>query len=811
PTDTVTVWYDYRHRQSPRRADAAPSIRLQRGRSGATMSNGGRGSSLRRIPLPAWISGALDSVDASDDPFSAFGDPRSVALTSEAYLLAGLKVAHSLAVQLCRAEDSEGRSRAICHGGNRPPGHDFLPLPATNWADSVSVHLSSGSRACGDIGDGTKLQHFCIQDESASELSYLSVNKAELLPTLNFDHSSNIQSNEMMRIYLLGLVLYQIFSGGDTPAEASRKSNGYQESLEELEPLPLAMPPPQNNDAIDLANALKLSEKIDTSTDEQLTTNIVSKKRMTSVGSTTGNPSLSIESLKTKGLPMPLCDLVANMLDSGNGDLSGIEAYRQLSDVASDLKMMIDRPHKFLHGIDLEQLSMSGFQLNETIFGREDELSTLQVAYLRSVSGVSEMTIISGPSGTGKSVLAHRLGNFVNSRGDIFIEGKFDQLVQTRPFSAAASALNEYCNVLVKEDAECVQNVASELKKALGKEVCHLVKLIPNLSPILGREAGEFVQDQDLAYVQNRALHLMCQLVEVLPNASKKNCCLLLDDCQWADFSSIEFLKHLLLISGSTKKRENSIHFVGCCREMSDDHPFCNLLSRARSFGSQVTTVKLKCMDETTMNNMMSDLLCLSPRLTRKLSHIIMHKTKGNPLFFSQLMISLGKDNLLRLSLSRRRWVWDEEKIQSRKISDDVASFLASAIERLPLDVKSSLCVMSCFGNKTDFDILMTLERNLGLALVGPLELAATEGLLDKVDNSFIFSHDRFQEAAYSIMRPEERPLFHLKYGLALLSADINDLKDDVLFAAVGQINNGGPAAVEDAQQAVLISNLNLL
>jgi len=234
------------------------------------------------------------------------------------------------------------------------------------------------------------------------------------------------------------------------------------------------------------------------------------------------------------------------------------------------------------------------------------------------------------------------------------------------------------------------------------------------------------------------------------------------------------------------------------------------MLSSIIGCGPQITRVELTLMNKDAASSMMSNLLCLSPRLTRPLSEIIFHKSKGNPLFFSQLMLSLWKDGLIWLSLSRRRWEWDADTIQSRKLPDDVAMFIMSSVSRLPKEVQSALSTLSCFGACTDCALVEALESKFGKTLTGPLEIAIAEGVLDKINGNYVFCHDRLQEAAYNLIEPENRSLFHFKYGVALVPLALEIQDDMMLFCAASQINLGGPAAVENAEQAVLIANLNL-
>ena len=105
-----------------------------------------------------------------------------------------------------------------------------------------------------------------------------------------------------------------------------------------------------------------------------------------------------------------------------------------------------------------------------------------------------------------------------------------------------------------------------------------------------------------------------------------------------------------------------------------------------------------------------------------------------------------------------------------------------------------------------------SLESNLGVPLIEPLQVAVSEGIVDNVNGSYSFGHDKLQEAAYNLMQPEDRCLFHFNYGLALVNHALELNDDGMLFTAANQINLGGPVAiaVKDSEQAVIIANLNL-
>lgn len=763
------------------------------------------------IPLREWIvCTSSSSNDRLDDKTS-----------TDSYLRSALQIARSLVDQFVEDNNNTnnytvGKQRGIVSSRPQLPPQ-LLSTPDNDWINHVVVHCEVDAQ-CGELeplpteatsSNPQELQDILnsflndddqfsfnvgVLEESSThnEISYHNVARAEILPSANT--TTNNVVDETQVIYSLGIIFFELFSGGERSIINDQSSS-----------------------PLDFAGKLSISngggdgvgdDSIPTGQDDFIPP---PAKRPSSSNIPIAR---SIERLKLKGLPDSLCNLIINMIDAKNGDLSGNEAYRTVSDVRTDLQLMLDKPDRFLREIDIEKLLVNGLPMNEAVFDRETEFSTLHDSYTRSIDGVIECVVIVGASGTGKTVLANRLGNFVSATGALFLTGKFDQLQQATPFSALASAFNEYCNQMSHGGRlSILHQIASKIKSLLGDDTRHLTNVIPNLGIILG-EDGKQEEGLDCANAQARIQHLLCLFVDLISSSSGVPIVIFLDDLQWSDQASLSAINQLLMyFSMSTPKSKRQFFFLGSCRDegLHEKHPFGNMLARTRQFGVQSTVVRLDCIDKDSTNTMVSDLLCLSPRLTRTLSDIVYYKSKGNPLFISQLMISLCKNRLVWLSLNRRRWEWDEAKIQAIQLPEDVVAFLSSTIENLPKEVQSALMTLSCFGTRSDCVLIETIEKNLGIPLMQPLQEAAAEGIVDRVGGTYSFGHDKLQEAVYRLILPEDRPLFHFKYGLSLVhrARELND--DGMLFTATNQINLGGVAIVTDDTQAVEIANLNLM
>ena len=69
-----------------------------------------------------------------------------------------------------------------------------------------------------------------------------------------------------------------------------------------------------------------------------------------------------------------------------------------------------------------------------------------------------------------------------------------------------------------------------------------------------------------------------------------------------------------------------------------------------------------------------------------------------------------------------------------------------------------------------------------------------------------------FPYSAYEIMSEQQRRENHMQYGLALCSHSLDNKADnnEVFFAAITQINHGGPSVDIDPKQKNIVASLNL-
>ena len=269
---------------------------------------------------------------------------------------------------------------------------------------------------------------------------------------------NNHDNGSKQRIFYLGLLLYELFSGGQTPPPnlcALASSIGAFVSISKM-----SLAQRTNNE------------------DRAASTG----KRLQSVNQDGGLCKVNCEYLKLINVTNSLCHLIFHMLDCVYGDFADEDSYSHLTDVEFDLQLMIDQP-KFLLGLIIDASS----QLSDISISREEEVQTILSCYRRSISIAPEIAIVKGVSGAGKSFLTQLVGSSIVSEGGIFLMGKFDQMQQSRPFSGLAAALDQYCDVLISQLGSYWANtVVNNLQTVLGRDASYLMVIIPKLSVILG-------------------------------------------------------------------------------------------------------------------------------------------------------------------------------------------------------------------------------------------------------------------------------------------------------------------------------------
>lgn len=126
------------------------------------------------------------------------------------------------------------------------------------------------------------------------------------------------------------------------------------------------------------------------------------------------------------------------------------------------------------------------FQLPQKLYGRTDQVNVLLEAFDRVCQGATELMLVAGYSGVGKSSLVHEMYKPITAKRGYFVVGQYDQFQRDIPYSALIQAFTELVNYLLTEDAEQLAAWKAKILEAVGNNGQVLMDVIPELHHIIG-------------------------------------------------------------------------------------------------------------------------------------------------------------------------------------------------------------------------------------------------------------------------------------------------------------------------------------
>ena len=527
-------------------------------------------------------------------------------------------------------------------------------------------------------------------------------------------------------------------------------------------------------------------------------------------------------------LPTALCEIVMKLM-AKNAEERYQSAYGIQSDLEVCLQQLQTTNRIAVFALGSQDIS-DKFQIPQKLYGREREIETLLSAFERISNGTSELMLVAGYSGVGKSVLVNEVHKPITAKRGHFIAGKFDQHQRNIPYSAISQALNEFCDRLLTESTDTLNQWKQKILAAIGNNGQILIDVFPHLEFVIGRQpAVARVGPQE---AQNR-FNLVCQNFIKVISQPEHPLVLFIDDLQWADGASLSLLRtifgdrdpHHLLVIGAY--RDN---------EVDASHPLILTLTDIQKETGIIETIYLQNLALQDVNLLISETLACHPDYVPNLTSLVYNKTAGNAFFTTEFIKSLYSEGLLTFEcpsqsltlsgISRGKWQWDVRLIQAKNITDNVVELMADKIKKMTDVTKNVLKLAACIGNAFDLSTLTIIHQTSPAAVLIDLFPALQEGLviplnekyklLTAGDNiiadriKFSFQHDRVQQAAYSLIKDSQKPVIHLQIGRLLLANSTSEELAENIFDIVNHLNEG-ISIIDDESEKSRLSKLNLI
>jgi predicted ATPase len=183
----------------------------------------------------------------------------------------------------------------------------------------------------------------------------------------------------------------------------------------------------------------------------------------------------------------------------------------------------------------------------EKLYGREPEIEALLASFDRVVShGRTELVLVHGYSGIGKSSVVNELHKVLVPTGGLFAASKFDRYKRDIPYATLAQALQTLVRQILAESEADLQRWRGALQEPLGRNGQLMVNLIPELEFVIGKQPP--VAELAPQDAQNRFQTVFRRFLGAFARPEHP-LALFLDDLQWMDAATLELLEHLIIES----------------------------------------------------------------------------------------------------------------------------------------------------------------------------------------------------------------------------------------------------------------------
>lgn len=362
--------------------------------------------------------------------------------------------------------------------------------------------------------------------------------------------------------------------------------------------------------------------------------------------------------------------------------------------------------------------------------GRKTEIDLLRNCFNSLRDGRNCIIYVSGESGVGKSRLVEQFKYDVQMKGTSFIQAGCNRN-DNQPL-AVISRLIEQVFTLFDPDYEKFKSLGNEVKK-----------LFPELFP---QKPGV----PDFNRGKQRLFDNLQKYIEVV--CEKNQLVFVIEDLQWADSHTIEFLNYICEVTvGNYKSNSNGFMLV-ITSQITPDESEWEFILKAETI---VLIPAGKELWSEFLSNLFGDF-----KLPEEFSEKLYQETGGNFLFAEELLKSLTDGEVLfRLG---GYWKLHPERLARFPLPETVREAISWRLSRL------NLPLMAIVEQASVLETLFKPHDILSLSSFGDEQ----EKLLDELvklrvfkrqNGDFQFLHDQIREVAYELIPYTKRMAIHRK------------------------------------------------
>lgn len=244
-----------------------------------------------------------------------------------------------------------------------------------------------------------------------------------------------------------------------------------------------------------------------------------------------------------------------------------------------------------------------------------------------------------------------------------------------------------------------------------------------------------------------------------------------IDDLQWCDRDTLEWLHFLLRFD-----RQTRLLIVGTYRpeEVGEDHALFSTLQALRLAG-QVTEIDLPPLDEGATRALAT--LVAGRGISTETAQLLYRETEGNPLFVIETMRAGLPITEQQLGAGAAQSTPHDTVPSGMGLPPKVQSVLQARLAQLSPPTRELVALAATIGREFGFTLLAKASGRDEETLVRELdELWQRRIVREHGIDAYNFTHDKLREVAYHALSAARRRLLHLRVARALEALHATEL-----------------------------------
>ena len=384
------------------------------------------------------------------------------------------------------------------------------------------------------------------------------------------------------------------------------------------------------------------------------------------------------------------------------------------------------------------------------LIGRSSELALLTKALTEAGNGAGRTVFLSGEGGVGKTRVASAAAEEAAKRGWNVAFGRSYAVETGIPYALFSDAL---LPSLRKLDPSTL----SVLTRGGSAELAYL---FPALASGSERErAGAGIDPSDL---KARLLWNFSQFLGRY--AAKQPLCIVLENLQWADASSLE-LFHFV----ARQMKEQRIALIATYNDTEGDtNPALRTTEQSLVRLGIATRCRLEPLSQPEVAEVLQAAFSVDPGSIRPFTALLFGWTRGNPFFVEETLKSLVESGALQFADGH----WRGWEVEALHLPPTIRDAVAGRLDRLSPAAREIANLAAVIGTSVPFNRLHAVSSAGESELAVLLDELSAQRILEERDGAggatYDFAHPILQQVTYNALGGARARLLHARVGEAL-------------------------------------------